>query len=108
MKNVPAEGCRTPEKDVEHDNSSEDEDMSPEQKGINCLTIIPFDLILFMKSSNVGMQFFLAIQKQFKEKRKHHYNEYSKVKLARELIEKEMAELEDDDNNAGVNKQAIL
>ena len=48
------------------------------------------------------MQFFLAIQKQFKEKRKHHYNEYSKVKLARELIEKEMAELEDDDNNAGV------
>ena len=54
------------------------------------------------------MQFFLAIQKQFKDKRKHHYNEYSKVRLARELIEKEMAELEDDDNNAGVNKQAIL
>ena len=108
MKNVPSEGCRTPEKDVEHDNSSEDEDMSPEQKGINCycLTIIPFDSILFM-SSDVGMQFFLAIQKQFKEKRKHHYNEYSKVKLAREMIEKEMAELEDDDN-AGVNKQAIL
>ena len=71
------------------------------------LTIIPFDSILFM-SSNVGMQFFLAIQKQFKDKRKHHYNEYSKVRLARELIEKEMAELEDDDNNAGVNKQAIL
>ena len=59
-----------------------------------------------MQSSNVGMLLFLAIQKQFKEKRKHHNNKYSKVKLARELIEKEMAELEDD-NNAGVNKQAM-
>ena len=82
--------------------------MSPEQKSINCLTIIPFGSILFMQSSNVGTQFFPAIQKQFKEKRKHHYKEYSKVKLGRELIEKEMAELEDDDNNAGVNKQATL
>ena len=60
MKKVPAEGCRTPEKDVKNGNRSEDEDMSPEQKGIKCSTIIPFNSILLM-SSYVGMQFFLVI-----------------------------------------------
>ncbi len=40
--------------------------------------------------------FVTEINKVFKEKRKHHYNEYGNVKLARELIEKELAELEDD------------
>ena len=46
----------------------------------------------------------IEMKKAFKQKRKHHYNEYGNVKLARELIEKELAELEDDDddNNAKV------
>ena len=35
-------------------------------------------------------------KKKFKENRKHHYNEFENVKRARELIAKEMAELEED------------
>lgn len=35
-------------------------------------------------------------EKEFKEKRKKHYNEYSKVKLARKLIEQELKDIEDD------------
>lgn len=42
--------------------------------------------------------FIAETQKAFLDKRKHHYNEYEKVKLARELIEKELAELEDEEN----------
>ena len=38
--------------------------------------------------------------KEFKEKRKKHYNEYSKVKLARKLIEQELKEMEDDDGTS--------
>lgn len=35
--------------------------------------------------------------REFKDKRKKHYNEYSKVKLARKLIEQELKEIDDDD-----------
>lgn len=38
----------------------------------------------------------LGKEKEFKEKRKKHYNEYSKVKLARKLIEQELKDLEDE------------
>lgn len=38
--------------------------------------------------------------REFKEKRKKHYNEYSKVKLARKLIEQELKEIEDDDGTS--------
>lgn len=41
---------------------------------------------------------YIETKKVFLDKRKFHYNEYDKVKLARELIEKELAELEDDDD----------
>lgn len=41
----------------------------------------------------------LALDKEFKDKRKKHYNEYSKVKLARKLIEQELKDLEDDDDS---------
>ena len=39
------------------------------------------------------------MKKKFEEKRKYHYNEYSKVKLARKLIEQELKDLEDDDDD---------
>ena len=39
-------------------------------------------------------------QKVFKDKRKQHYNEYSKVKLARKLIEQELKDLEDDNDTS--------
>ena len=38
----------------------------------------------------------LEKEKEFKDKRKKHYNEYSKVKLARKLIEQELKDLEDE------------
>jgi protein phosphatase inhibitor 2 len=46
--------------------------------------------------------FTTEVKKVFKEKRKDHYNEYGNVKLARELIEKELAELEEDDETTQV------
>jgi len=36
-------------------------------------------------------------KKKFQERRKHHYNEYLNIKKARELINNELAELEDDE-----------
>ena len=53
-------------------------------------TLIYQNLLLF--------SWFLALDKEFKDKRKKHYNEYSKVKLARKLIEQELKDLEDDDD----------
>lgn len=44
-----------------------------------------------------------ALRKEFKDKRKIHYNEYSKVKLARKLIEQELKDLEDDDDSLAKN-----
>ena len=35
-------------------------------------------------------------KKEFRDKRKNHYNEFTNVKMARELIAKELSELEDD------------
>ena len=40
---------------------------------------------------------YLESKKVFKDKRKKHYNEFGNVKLARDLIAKELAELEDDE-----------
>ncbi|XP_028393898.1 protein phosphatase inhibitor 2-like [Dendronephthya gigantea] len=71
IKNVPAECNKSPEPE---DQSSSDEEMSPEQQ---------------------------VVKKAFQDKRKHHYNEYENVKLARELIKKELEELEDDENEQG-------
>ena len=45
----------------------------------------------------------LALNKEFKDKRKKHYNEYSKVKLARKLIEQELKDLEDDNDSVENN-----
>ena len=45
----------------------------------------------------------VALDKEFKDKRKKHYNEYSKVKLARKLIEQELKDLEDDDDPVANN-----
>ena len=45
-----------------------------------------------------GCIWVLEVEKEFKEKRKKHYNEYSKVKLARKLIEQELKDLEDDND----------
>lgn len=48
----------------------------------------------------------IEIKKEFQEKRKKHYNEYSKVKLARKLIEQELKDLEDDsDTTDGKNDE---
>mgnify|MGYP002804713410 CR=1 FL=1 len=52
--------------------------------------------------------FVVEPKKVFKEKRKHYYKEYGNVKLARELIEKELAELEDDDDTAQVFESLVL
>ena len=45
------------------------------------------------------------MKKKFEEKRKDHYNEYSKVKLARKLIEQELKDLEDDDDDTDSKKE---
>ena len=45
------------------------------------------------------------MKKKFEEKRKYHYNEYSKVKLARKLIEQELKDLEDDDDDTDSKKE---
>lgn len=45
------------------------------------------------------------LKKEFKDKRKKHYNEYSKVKLARKLIEQELKDLEDDDDITDSKKE---
>ena len=52
---------------------------------------------------------FAAKQAEFKNKRKHHYNEAYNIKLAKQLIEQELAELEDDDdsNTASANKDSV-
>ena len=42
----------------------------------------------------------LVHKKAFKDKRRVHYNEYSKVKLARKLIEQELKDLEDDNDGS--------
>ncbi|XP_027044896.1 protein phosphatase inhibitor 2-like [Pocillopora damicornis] len=42
-------------------------------------------------------------KKAFKDKRRVHYNEYSKVKLARKLIEQELKDLDDDDNDGSLD-----
>ena len=42
----------------------------------------------------------LAKKKKFKSHRSKHYDEFTKVKMARELIAKELAELEDDDEDS--------
>ena len=42
----------------------------------------------------------LEHKKAFKDKRRVHYNEYSKVKLARKLIEQELKDLEDDNDGS--------
>ena len=42
----------------------------------------------------------LKLNKEFKDKRKKHYNEYSQVKLARKLIEQELKDLEDGNDSA--------
>jgi len=47
----------------------------------------------------------LEIKKEFQEKRKKHYNEYSKVKLARKLIEQELKDLEDDSDTTDSKKE---
>ena len=53
------------------------------------------------------VHYIVETKKAFKQKRKHHYNEYGNVKLARELIEKELAELEDDGNNTKVSYTCV-
>lgn len=45
----------------------------------------------------------LEHKKAFKDKRRVHYNEYSKVKLARKLIEQELKDLDDDDNDGSLD-----
>ena len=45
---------------------------------------------------HICFTFGLVKEKEFNEKRKKHYNEYSKVKLARKLIEQELKDIEDD------------
>lgn len=42
----------------------------------------------------------LEKKKKFREHRKNHYNEFSNIKKARELIAKEMAELEKEEEES--------
>lgn len=63
-----------------------------------------------MRISNLESKcpvFVIEVKKAFKAKRKHHYNEYENVKLARELIKNELAELEDDENEKVENNGII-
>ena len=59
----------------------------------------------FNKPYNIADCFDLEVKKKFEEKRKYHYNEYSKVKLARKLIEQELKDLEDDDDDTDSKKE---
>lgn len=43
-------------------------------------------------------------KKEFRDHRKKHYNEFTNVKRARELIEKELAELEDEEGKMDTSK----
>ena len=58
---------------------------------------------LFHSPEFVVLILILALRKEFKDKRKIHYNEYSKVKLARKLIEQELKDLDDDDDSLAKN-----
>lgn len=62
-----------------------------------------YPFILFHSPEFVVLFLIVALRKEFKDKRKIHYNEYSKVKLARKLIEQELKDLEDDDDSLAKN-----
>ena len=67
------------------------------------LSMYLFPFTLIHSSEFVLVILILALNKEFKDKRKIHYNEYSKVKLARKLIEQELKDLEDDDDSVANN-----
>ena len=60
---------------------------------------------MFKMRSIFGLTLVVDLKKEFKDKRKKHYNEYSKVKLARKLIEQELKDLEDDDDITDSKKE---
>ena len=68
----------------------------------HCLSCLIYNLLIY-SSEFAPLILFLALNKEFKDKRKKHYNEYSKVKLARKLIEQELKDLEDDDDSVAKN-----
>ena len=74
----------------------------PEAKHLS-LSMYLFPFTLIHSSEFVVLILILALNKEFKDKRKIHYNEYSKVKLARKLIEQELKDLEDDDDSVANN-----
>jgi len=65
--------------------------------------ILSFSFTVVNSSEFVVLILVLALNKEFKDKRKKHYNEYSKVKLARKLIEQELKDLEGDDDSVANN-----
>ncbi|XP_020602211.1 protein phosphatase inhibitor 2-like, partial [Orbicella faveolata] len=64
---------------------------------------LSFSFTLIYSSEFVVLILVLELNKEFKDKRKKHYNEYSKVKLARKLIEQELKDLEDADDSVANN-----
>lgn len=75
----------------------------PEAKYLSWSKYLSFSFTLIYSSEFVVLILVLALNKEFKDKRKKHYNEYSKVKLARKLIEQELKDLEDEDDSVANN-----
>ena len=77
--------------------------ISSRHRVISSIYIYVFPLPLIYLSEFVVLISVLALKKEFKDKRKKHYKEYCKVKLARKLIEQELNDLEDDNDSVENN-----
>ena len=80
--------------------------ITPHTLSVKYLSLSLFTFFLYLNiylSEFVVLILVLALNKEFKDKRKKHYNEYSKVKLARKLIEQELKDLEDDNDSVENN-----
>ena len=80
--------------------------ITPLTLSVKYLSLSLFTFFLYLNiylSEFVVLILVLALKKEFKDKRKKHYNEYSKVKLARKLIEQELKDLEDDNDSVENN-----
>lgn len=75
--------------EYESDDDTDEEHLSPKQLGKSSLiSISQWYVIIKNDHDNRTLLFVTERRREFKKKRAQHYNEYYKVKLARELIAK--------------------